>query len=373
MSTNHVLSLEYQRFLEHAVTQGKCLSPLPLLDDGLPLLVRTYESALNSWPVFISPEQKHRLADCGVSMPLLLPKVFAAAFDSDPDAVSEYYGIPLPFAQRMIDAVAKADIASTLITRSDVVMSEEGLRTVEVNLGGIGGWLIQLLDVQYRKQPELGEFIDTLDHCESRDILREFYIHLMGTCRARPGAVDRKIVWMFVFPRVFFFEEGHRTYGDMLAAFAAEDGIELEVLFATDMEATRIEDGYLMHGDSIVDALLVGPRSVKVEAGVLDAFDCGKLVWLSNPYNQVLGDKRNLALLSRFRNSPHLSDNDRRTIEDYLPWCVVASPGMVEFDGREVELRQLLLEHQDRFVIKHAHGAKGEDVHVGIYAGAGVF
>lgn len=369
MTTNNFrLSAEYARFLEFAIDQGRCLTPFSLLDDDLPPMVRHYEFGLNSWPVFVSPAFVEDLTRCAVSIPLLLPKLIRAAFDSDPERIAAFYDVTVERAALVLDLMERTDVTASLITRSDTVLTEQGLKTLEINFGRIGGWQIQFLDRQYRKQAPLQEFIGSLDRCESRDILREFYLHMSEACDRLDRDPEAPMVWMFVFPDVFFRVAGDRTIIAMLEGFAAEDGRDLQVIFDRDMSATAVTDGVMTYAGRRVDMLLVGPRSVIVPPEVMEPYRASRLVWLGNPVVDLFDDKRNLALLYAYRDHPVFSEEERDAIRRFVPWSAVVTPSEVEYEGDRHDLRTLLLSRRDSFVVKFGRGARGEDVVVGRFA-----
>jgi len=362
---NHLLSGEYTRFFDYAIAKGECVNAINLLDDSLPGLVRHYEFGLNSWPVFVSPARVADMAECGVQVPLLLPKLIQIAFQGDVARISDFYGVSHDQAGLALSLMGQADVEATLITRSDTVMTEKGLKTLEINFGAIGGWQIQFLDQQYRKQESLGHYIESLSRCESRDILREFYRHMVQACDRLEGREDDQMTWLMVFPEQFFAVGGDRTVTTMLERFAVEEGRTLRVIFARNLDDILIQNDTLsLHGVRI-DMLLVGPRRVYVPEAMVGPYRAKRLVWLGNPVVKLFDDKRNLALLYLHRNDPGFTDAEAKLIERFLPWTTVARAGHVEYDGRCHDLRSLLVGKKDGFVIKHGRGCRGEDVIVG--------
>ena len=92
------------------------------------------------------------------------------------------------------------------------------------------------------------------------------------------------------------------------------------------------------------------------------------VAFYNTPLAVRLGDKRNLALLSEHADSQRLSVAQRAAIREHIPWARLLRSGPQEFEGREVEMRELLAGDRGRFVLKKGLAASGKGVVVGKYS-----
>jgi hypothetical protein len=77
----------------------------------------------------------------------------------------------------------------------------------------------------------------------------------------------------------------------------------------------------------------------------------------------LIANKKLLALLSQ--GQPWMSDKDRRLVGTYVPWTRITRPCKTEWEGELVDLRRLVTEHRERFVLKQGVGMMGCEVLIG--------
>lgn len=361
---NHAsVSAVAARFLDYAVGQGKCLARLDLLDDDLPPMLRNYKFGLQSWPWFISPEMQRTLQECVSRIPALVMRAVLLEFGKDTRRFCEFYGLP--------DVVGEMVLADSLNTefvcqRTDAILTSEGLKIVELNLGfTIGGWQIQWMDQQYRKQRELQPFFENLD-CHSRNIPYGQMSYLIRSVQkqATHGS-DGRINVAFIINDDFLDLDGVRMFRSIFEQALKDHGAEGAIHFRTELSDLAFEvDGVYLDGQRL-GAILSAHDDPP--AGLFRASVTGQIIWSDNTLQWVLADKRSLALLYRHRKHASFSDEECTIIERFLPWATPLRAGRVEFEGAMEDLPSLLLRNKDRFVIKVAMGGKGDDVFVGKY------
>ncbi len=361
---NHAtVSAASARFIEYAIGQQQCLGRLDLLDDDLPPMLRHYQFGLHSWPWFISPATRAMLEACVSRIPALVMRAVLLEFGRDTRRFSEFYNLA--------DVIGEMVLAGGLQTefvcqRTDAILTGKGLKIVELNLGfTVGGWQIQWMDQQYRKQRELQSFIDGMA-CHSRNIPYGYMSYLIRSVRKQKAhAADGKINVAFIINADFFGQDGVRMIGSVFEQALADHGEVGAIHFRTDLsELVFRADGVYLAGErlgAIVSAHDAPP------AELFRASVTGQIIWSDNALQWVLADKRSLALLYRHRKHASFSEDDCRIIEQFLPWATPLRPGKVEFEGQLEDLPSLLLRAKDRFVIKVAMGGKGDDVFVGKY------
>lgn len=80
----------------------------------------------------------------------------------------------------------------------------------------------------------------------------------------------------------------------------------------------------------------------------------------------VLENKLSLAFFQEERFADCLTEEERALVRRLLPWGTKLEPGKrVAFDGRERDLRRLVLDHPARFVIKQHYDIRGDGVTIG--------
>ena len=305
---NHaIVSATSVEFLDYAVKQGGCLRKLDLLDDDLPPMLRHYPYPLHSWPWFISPETQRTLADCVSQVPGLVMRAVHIEFGNDTQRFCKFYRLADVIGEAVLGGALKTD---SVCQRTDAILTDKGFKIVELNLGfTVGGWQIQWMDQQYRKQPELSRFLDKLNY-RSRSVPYGYMRHLIRSVQKQKAhGADGKLHVVFIMRDEFFGLDGTQMVGPVFEQALRDHGCEGEIHFRSDLSE----------------------------------------------------------LVYKHRKHPSFSAEDRKTIEAFLPWAAPLSTGRVEFEGNMEDLPSLLLRQKDRFVIKVAMGGKGNDVFVGKY------
>lgn len=347
------------RFLDYAVTQGRCLDRLALLDDSVHPMFRDYAYTLNCWPWFLGPDMKRRLEDCVRHIPTLIQQAVAAEFEDDPGAFSEFFNLPLAVAHLFLDGEADAD---TLVQRMDAVLTAEGLKLVEMNIGsGIGGWAMHWLDGQYRRQPDLAPFL-AAHESNLRSTPREFMAFLVRTLHAQ----DLPLTVLLLVDETFIARGGPQAFAPLYDAALAEQGCRGTLHFATSFDAVDCKaDGAYLRGTRL-GALLGAHAGTLVAPPPLNRAAFARQLFLpDSPLSVVLGDKRALALLHRHKDDAGFSREQRAAIDAFIPWAAPVVPGPVQFEGHTQDLGHLLLQERGRFVVKPARGARGDHVFIG--------
>ena len=362
--SNHAgISATAVNFLDYAIKEGKCLNRLDLLDEDVPPLLRDYKYPLQSWPWFISPATKRVLEECVQLIPSLIVRSVMLEFGEDTARFADYYGTPDVVGQLVLSGTLKTRFVSQ---RTDAILTEKGFKILELNLGfRIGGWQIQWIDPQYRKQAELKPFLDRLD-CHSRDIPYGYMCYLIRSIQEKQLLSDGRANTIFVIEDdEFFAVNGPVTIGEIYDRALRDHGLGGWLKFKRDLsDLTYAENGVYLGGER-VGAVVSAEDNPPLE--LFRACAAGRVVWTDNPVEVVLSDKRSLALLYKHRDHPAFSESERRVIHAFLPWGASLRAGPVEFEGQTIDLQSLLSSQKDRFVIKIALGGQGNDVFVGKY------
>jgi len=102
-----------------------------------------------------------------------------------------------------------------------------------------------------------------------------------------------------------------------------------------------------------------------------EVFRCyreGGLHLYSGPISMILGDKRNLALLSRAADGEGdcpWNAEECAVVRNHVPWTRQVRRGRERYRGEEVALPELLVAERERLVLKRATAFGGLAVHVG--------
>src|SRR5262249_50752872 len=134
-----------------------------------------------------------------------------------------------------------------------------------------------------------------------------------------------------------------------------------------DPREVEYRDGRLLAGDFhvtlvykrvlISELLQRGGPDHPVVRGV-----CDGAVGMVNPFRcKALYKKASLAVLSDERNRPLFDDQQRRAIDEHIPWTRVVEERHTEFHGRGVDLVPFLHANRERLVLKpnDDYGGKG--------------
>ncbi len=97
----------------------------------------------------------------------------------------------------------------------------------------------------------------------------------------------------------------------------------------------------------------------------MSSLKSGKLHTYNGPTTFLLGDKRNLAILSQLGSSDLFDAQEQSIIERHIPWTRRVITEETDFDGQTVTLPEFLLAEREKMVIKKSLSAGGSDVFIG--------
>jgi hypothetical protein len=366
---NHAaISSIARAFLDYAVTQGNCLQKASLLDDSLPPLFRGYRYPLHSWPWFLGEQMRQKLEECVCLMPGLVQRALKLEFGNDHERLGAYFNMHELLARLYVDT--PLDV-SQLMQRTDAMLTQDGLKIMEINVGSnIGGWQIQWMDGQYRKHASLQPFFEQVD-CQSRDIPLGYMTYIVeNASTVCDHAAEEIHAFTLVHPEFFEFPGGQGTIGDVFQAALKSCGRAGAMHFGISYdELTFSAAGAYLNGQRItaVVSTFQGQGAPEPPQMLYRSYLTGRVAWPDNPFIGTIGDKRSLALLHKYKHDPEFNDQERALIDYFIPWGTEACPKQVEFKGRQIDLETLLLQEREQFVVKIAIGAQGDDVNVGKY------
>jgi hypothetical protein len=368
------LSATARRFLDHVeahpeLLERRTFAPVfARMRRFMPRLlgVSTDAFPLQPWPILFSAERWSELARVAVGLDRLMRSLPERFFGSDPEALADFYDLgSRPMAKLLL--AEPSGLAET-ICRGDFVDTEEGPRCLEWNAGNLGAWQAPALSPFLAAAEPLAPFFAEAGGEPSWiDTPRRLLRHAVASCLARPGLVDRELNVLVVAGAPPFDPPTHPAAAyrtalrDALAELAPR--VDGDVLVAPP-EAVESWSGPLRAGGRRFHAVIEQNPALN-PPDLYRAFKAGELMLLTGPATLILGDKRNLALLSEHADSPRFSAEERALIQATVPWTRLVRPGTTVRRGREVDLLRLVRAGRAELVLKKGLSVGGREVVMG--------
>lgn len=243
------------------------------------------------------------------------------------------------------------------LARPDVVLSADGPKFVEFNVSGAFGGMLHFQLYQrawQRIRDEAGQpaFVGVdayarlarLIERTCRELGAPPAVVLVGTPREwGPGTPLRHFRHQADLLRQHGVEAVHLDFEDLLAGIGAPGPLRYPLGIAQ----------FDVH-----DAEALGYDISPVRAAQAHGF---RLIPSASSW--LLHTKRQIALLSEGR--PWMTAQQRDLADRYLPWSRIVGDRTVRWRGEEHDLRRLLIERRESFVVKGATGFSGGQVHFG--------
>ena len=326
-------------------------------------------SLIQPWPTFVGRRLVDELARASARLLRLVKSLPERWFGNDPQRLADFYHLPSPsLASQIIEP--PTGFASAL-ARGDFLRSTKGFRCVELNVtSSLGGWEAFGLAEAVLRHPIIRGFLEDRGvEVASRDTLRVVLGHVVDTAlragRADGGELNTVIGMHKASQRIEITAAVQGAFDRCYAAALADVDPSLRgrLSFSYYPDLTA-DDGGLRHAGRRVHALIEGHLG-KTDPSVLRAFKSRQLDLYNGPMCYVLGDKRNLALLSEGAEDGRFDAEEQRWIETYVPWTRRVSHGETSFHGRRSPMRELLVAERGELVLKKARSTGGDDVIVG--------
>ena len=328
---------------------------------------------LQPWPVLLTPSRRRELARAAVGLARIVRTLPARMFGGDPAAVAAYYGLESELLAALL--LAEPTALESTICRGDFVDGPGGVVCVELNFGNVASWQDNAVSAAYLASPPIAGWVAEagLD-LVWEDTVGRLFRHAVATCAARPalqgepGADGRLDLAVVAATGGIYGLDNHPVpvYRDRFAAALAELAPgrrgEVHVVGAEDVVFERgrlVVAGAPVHG--VIEELdRVTPREL------FRAHKAGRLELFTGPIGPlVLGDKRNLALLSERCDGGTFDAAERELIRRHVPWTRRVERRPVAYGGAERPLPELLATERGAFVLKQATAVGGRGVVVG--------
>lgn len=373
MSNSHdhvTLSRAQLRWLEFAERHPEALerSAFAALDEWDDFV----KEPMQPWPTFIDPARLAELKRVSVGLCRLVKSLPRRVFGNDPEKIADFYGVDADTALLIASVLERGydrgdDRLHGSLARCDFIASPSGLQCLELNVtGNLGGWETEAWLSRYRRVPLLRQFLEESGlRFRYTDTTRLLFTHLVdqALCHGvthEGGELNAAIVirpedragpaWAATLDAV---------YREVLA------GRGLAGRFGLCGEAELREKGGLLSlGGSrlhvvfdLYGGVLPRPVFVALMSGTVDVYN--------GPPGRILSDKLNLALLSEAAGEGCFTPEERRLIEQHVPWSRRVAEEFTDWRGERVYLPDLLADERERLVIKQGWAMQGADVFVG--------
>ncbi|WP_369944537.1 hypothetical protein [Xanthomonas medicagonis] len=347
-----LLNREFERYVDaHGISD-----PIPFRDLATTEFMRTYQYPINSWPFFVSPAFVADMQEMNGNILRITHAAIRGIFNDDPERMAAAMGMDAVRCSLFLSKLNLSDICF----RTDAVLTEQGLKLVEVNVGtSIGGWQIQWMDETFRNYPGYRGFFDK--HSVScRNTPVTFFRFLIESAARIEDHGTRVIL--------FKVKEGFdpALYGEFLQQCideaVAASGVDAQVRFFASFDALEVTPQGTFHDGDRIHLVTFGDLSGEAPAPVqlLRSVLAGKLACPDFPTNMVLSDKRAMALLHYAVQAGALPTADAELVTRYVPRTFMLGGPLYRAD-----LMDELLARKDDYVVKQCDGMQGIDVYVG--------
>lgn len=99
---------------------------------------------------------------------------------------------------------------------------------------------------------------------------------------------------------------------------------------------------------------------------LLEAYKNETVCMVNPPRSVIVGNKKIMSALTSQPVLDAMGPQQRRAVHEHIPWTSILEDATVQIEGLSVNLRDMLLDNKDAFVLKPAKGYGGKDVHLGI-------
>ncbi|HVS00867.1 MAG TPA: hypothetical protein VMW27_29880 [Thermoanaerobaculia bacterium] len=367
-ATHRDLSPTAERFLDHVLREpeaGRRMDYREAADRSEWVRLSTYR--LQPWPVFLGLEKRRQIEHATLEMLRLVRGIPERIFDRDARRIWEFYGwgseLHVAFLLEPPDGFAGS------LARCDFIDDGAGLRCMEVNMTAfLGGWQLRFWDRACLEAPSIVSFLrqEGIDPVH-RDPWHAAFSHVVRDVQEKGLAGDGVLnVALVTAAEVAEMADSLVELNELYTAVLESTGLSLSgrlfvCSYAGDLAPKR---GALFHGDAQIHAVVEYTNDLTPQE-VYRCFKAETLGLYNGPLTALLGDKRNLALLSQFADSDRFDREEREFINSHIPWSREVVDGKTRFAGETVSLLDFALAHRERLVLKAAQGVGGKGVHIG--------
>jgi hypothetical protein len=326
---------------------------------------------MQPWPTFVDRQAAEEIALAAVATCRLVKSVPEKAFAADPGRLARYYALERDEAVVMVELLKDRERMGRMLARGDFLNTGAGFQCLEMNVTAhVGGWQAPIWAGLYRSVPLIEQFLrERSIHLAWSDTVVLLFEHLVREAERSKVIEDDVLNCAFLMPP-------DREMGAVIEAYATRElrrvlaarprALSGDTVFCA-REELRFAGGRLYARGLRIHVLLdhYDLPDAAVDRGLFACAMAGTLDVYNGPASRLLGDKRNLALLSQARDGGAWSAAERETIRRYIPWTREVKPGYTDFAGQPVRMDGLLASRREHLVLKHARSTQGADVYIG--------
>lgn len=335
----------------------------------VPAFMTGYDYPIQAWPTFVGGATLADLKRATLGLPELGFSIFERIFENDSKRICDYYNLASPMVTSLY-LLEPSSIFSAM-ARTDFVFNAKGFRCLEINMSSLlGGWHIPFYEKALRQTSLLIHFQrESGIELVSVNPIQTLFTHMVEDSLERGQGRDGRLNIAVVTPGME--DEDTRFFFKKLYARVLE---EMDLGLVGEVEVRTFEDGFhekkgqLFCGEQCIHAILVY-TSHEPPRVVMRLMRTGKISVYNNPVTDLLGNKRNLALLSQHQDSAVFNEEERALIRNHIPWSRELVEGRTEFEGERIRFPDYLLSQRERFVIKKGESLGGADVYIGKFLG----
>jgi hypothetical protein len=345
------ISLLNGEFHDYIGRQG-LVGPVPFREMATTEFMRTYDFPVNSWPFFVAPAFIAKLEEMNFSIPRLTYKALNAIFAGDPMKMADAMRLDPVMCALFLSGVPFENVCF----RSDAVLTEAGLKVLEINSGtSIGGWQLQWMEDLFRQFEGYREFFAS-HRVTTRNAPVTFFRFLIQSARQIVPSGQMYVLVKALPSRSI------AHYGSQLQSYIsqaiAESAAACTVGFFTSFDELKIAADGVFHNGRRAHIVTIGEDTAPLS--LLRCVLAKKIACPDFPPYLVWADKRNLALLHHAARLRLLCASEARLVEEYVPQTHVLG-GSFSTAG----IRSEVLANKDRYVVKKCNGMQGIGVYVG--------
>jgi hypothetical protein len=342
-----------EQYLAQAQRRGIRAEDLPAhVQRTVDLVPTVYQGRCLNRPAFLTAAERDTLAGDLATLQAALADLPDQRFGGDLGRFARALGMDDDTQVKAVEREAGRDL--TRLARADIYHDGSGFRLMELNVGSpIGGMDNRVLNRALLRHPFVAEFV--ADHQLSHvDGLAEVVATIRSECQLPAGqrlviaAVDVPAVFAQIAPLLHASAAALAPYGvDALACHLGE---------------LRRHGGRVWVGDRPVDVIyrlfvledLRDPAGLELIEPVLEAVEQGEVAMFTPIATDLYGSKATLAMISDQEHRHRYHPAALASLDRLLPWTRVVRDQPVTFQGEQVELRELLAERREQFVLKPA-------------------
>ncbi|WP_196137572.1 hypothetical protein [Aliikangiella sp. G2MR2-5] len=329
--------------------------------------MRNYKYRVSPWPCIIGEKFTKKINDLVRKVPSLVQKVLRLKLDEGVDEFASYLNVS-PIVAALFNE-QKFDISDVPI-RFDAIIQERQIRLLELNCGAaLGGWQMDSLS------PEVLNSLHVFEQSGTWNIKhRNICESLFGSiCQSIFRIKGKKVTGNILFympeltdERRSIIQQRFQSVYEYVRPSHLSSGDVIFIKNLSDLEFSS--DGYALANSVVVDAIIFavdkdGQVPVSKYNQVQAESAKGKFYYPDHSNFVLMGNKHVFSLMHENSIQKKLSKDELETIQQYFPWSRKLSK--IEEQGSDEIDIQLLLEQKNRFLLKKAHSAQGEDVIIG--------